>query len=116
MSNVQRMSYIAERREEEKERRRAEILDAARRLCGGTEDDFRACLYAPEMRDPDLIIRTGGERRLSNFLLWQSAYAELVFTPVMWPDFNASDLGAAVAEFHSRERRFGAVPAIQPRS
>jgi undecaprenyl diphosphate synthase len=58
------------------------------------------------------LIRTGGEQRLSDFLLWEAAYAELVFTPVMWPDFRASDLAAAVAEFHSRERRFGAVPKV----
>ena len=61
--------------------------------------------------DVDLLIRTGGEQRLSDFLLWESAYAELVFTPRMWPDFRGTDLAAAVAEFHRRERRFGAVPA-----
>jgi|SRR5579864_2772851 len=83
------------------------ILKAARRLKNkATRDDFAACLGG---LDVDLLIRTGGEKRLSDFLLWECAYAELVFTPVMWPDFNASDLGAAVAEFHSRERRFGAV-------
>jgi undecaprenyl diphosphate synthase len=58
------------------------------------------------------LIRTGGEQRLSDFLLWEAAYAELVFTPVMWPDFKASDLAAAVDEFNSRERRFGAVPKV----
>jgi undecaprenyl diphosphate synthase len=62
-------------------------------------------------QDVDLLIRTGGEKRLSDFLLWECAYAELVFTPVMWPDFSESDLAAAIAEFRSRERRFGAVPA-----
>jgi undecaprenyl diphosphate synthase len=60
--------------------------------------------------DVDVLIRTGGEQRLSDFLLWECAYAELIFTPLMWPDFTASDLAAAVAEFHSRERRFGALP------
>jgi len=60
--------------------------------------------------DVDLLIRTGGEQRLSDFLLWECAYAELLFTPVMWPDFGATDLAAAINEFHSRERRFGALP------
>ena len=84
------------------------ILDAAKKLKGkATRDAFSAALGAS---DVDLVIRTGGEKRLSDFLLWECAYAELIFTPVMWPDFNASDLSAAVAEFHSRERRFGAVP------
>jgi undecaprenyl diphosphate synthase len=88
---------------------RSAILKAARKLKSkGTREDFAAALGGP---DVDLLIRTGGEKRLSDFLLWECAYAELVFTPVMWPDFNSSDLGAAVAEFHSRERRFGAVPA-----
>jgi undecaprenyl diphosphate synthase len=59
------------------------------------------------MPDPDLIIRTSGEQRLSNFLLWQAAYAEFVFTEVLWPDFGAADLARAVAEFHRRERRYG---------
>ena len=86
---------------------RAEILDAARRLRGDSEDDFRSCLYAPGMRDPDLIIRTGGERRLSNFLLWQSAYSELIFSDTLWPDFSRAHLEAALAEFGSRRRRFG---------
>ena len=86
---------------------RAEILDAARRLRGDTEEEFRACLYAPDMHDPDLIIRTGGERRLSNFLLWQSAYSELVFSDELWPDFTRADLERALAEFGARQRRFG---------
>ena len=60
----------------------------------------------------DLLIRTGGERRLSDFLLWESAYAELVFSRTMWPDFDGADLAAAVREFHGRERRFGAVPQV----
>jgi undecaprenyl diphosphate synthase len=88
---------------------RSAILKAARKLkSNSTRDDFAAALGG---LDVDLLIRTGGEKRLSDFLLWECAYAELVFTPVMWPDFSASDLGAAVSEFHSRERRFGAVPA-----
>jgi undecaprenyl diphosphate synthase len=84
------------------------ILKAARKLKStASRDHFTTALGG---LDVDLLIRTGGEKRLSDFLLWECAYAELVFTPVMWPDFNASNLGAAVAEFHSRERRFGAVP------
>jgi undecaprenyl diphosphate synthase len=86
---------------------RAEILDAARRLQGDTDEDFRACLYAPEMHDPDVIIRTGGERRLSNFLLWQAAYAELVFSDELWPDFTRLHLEAALNEFRERRRHFG---------
>jgi undecaprenyl diphosphate synthase len=65
--------------------------------------------------DVDLLVRTGGEQRLSDFLLWECAYAELYFTPAMWPDFGAADLAAAVAEFHARERRFGALPAAVSR-
>jgi undecaprenyl diphosphate synthase len=87
---------------------RAELVDAARRFEGGDEDDFAKLLYAPEMNDPDILIRTSGERRLSNFLLWQSAYSELIFSDVLWPDFSKSDLAAAIEEFASRERRFGA--------
>jgi undecaprenyl diphosphate synthase len=87
---------------------RAEILDAARRFQGGTEEDFRACLYAPEMHDPDLIIRTSGEQRLSNYLLWQSAYAELIFRDELWPDFSRDALRESLAEFSQRRRRFGA--------
>jgi undecaprenyl diphosphate synthase len=86
---------------------RAEILDAALRFTGGDEEDFRACLYAPEMHDPDLIIRTSGERRLSNYLLWQSAYAELVFRDELWPDFSRQALEESLAEFAERRRRFG---------
>jgi undecaprenyl diphosphate synthase len=87
---------------------RAEIVDAARRFEGGDEDDFAKLLYAPEMNDPDILIRTSGERRLSNYLLWQSAYSELVFSETLWPDFSKADLAAALEEFASRERRFGA--------
>jgi undecaprenyl diphosphate synthase len=86
---------------------RAEILDAARRFSGDTEEEFRACLYAPEMHDPDLIIRTSGERRLSNYLLWQSAYSELVFREELWPDFTREALEQSLAEFAERRRRFG---------
>ena len=86
---------------------RAEILDAAARYHGGGEEAFRALLYAPEMHDPDLIIRTSGEQRLSNYLLWQSAYSELYFTDVLWPDFSRGDFEAALAEYEARRRRFG---------
>jgi undecaprenyl diphosphate synthase len=86
---------------------RAEIVDAARRMQGNTEEEFRSALYAPDMRDPDLIIRTGGERRLSNFLLWQSAYSELVFSEKLWPDFTRADFELALSEFSVRRRRFG---------
>jgi undecaprenyl diphosphate synthase len=86
---------------------RAEIVDAARRFTGGSEEEFRACLYAPEMHDPDIIIRTSGERRLSNYLLWQSAYSELVFREELWPDFTRAALEESLAEFAERRRRFG---------
>jgi len=87
---------------------RAEILDAAARFQGGGEEEFGRLLYAPDMSEPDLLIRTSGERRLSNFLLWQCAYSELIFSDVLWPDFDRSELEAALAEFTERERRFGA--------
>src|SRR4051812_21836167 len=87
---------------------RAEILDAARRFEGGDEEDFAKLLYAPEMNEPELLIRTSGEHRLSNYLLWQSAYSELVFSDVLWPDFDYDELAAALEEYASRERRFGA--------
>ncbi len=88
------------------------IVAAARRLRNNaSRESFSAALGGPDgAPDVDLLIRTGGEQRLSDFLLWECAYAELVFTPRMWPDFDASDLKAAVADFHSRERRFGTVP------
>jgi undecaprenyl diphosphate synthase len=86
---------------------RAEIVDAARAFTGGAEEDFRRLLYAPEMHDPDLIIRTSGERRLSNYLLWQSAYSELVFREELWPDFTRTALEESLAEFAARRRRFG---------
>jgi undecaprenyl diphosphate synthase len=86
---------------------RAEVLDAARRYQGGGEEEFRALLYAPDMHDPELIIRTSGERRLSNFLLWQGAYSELVFREELWPDFDRGAFEAALAEYAERTRRFG---------
>lgn len=87
---------------------RAEIVDAAREFKGGSDDEFRRHLYAPEMHDPDLLIRTSGERRLSNYLLWQCAYSELVFREELWPDFGRKDLEECLAEFEARQRRFGA--------
>jgi undecaprenyl diphosphate synthase len=86
---------------------RAEIIDAARRFEGTDEAQFRTCLYDREMHDPDVVIRTGGERRLSNFLLWQSAYAELVFRDELWPDFTRQAFVESLEEFRSRKRRFG---------
>ena len=86
---------------------RAEIVDAAARFQGGSEEDFAKLLYAPEMHDPELLIRTSGEQRLSNYLLWQSAYSELHFTDVLWPDFSRADLEAALAAYAARSRRFG---------
>ncbi len=87
---------------------RSEIVDAAARFEGGDEDEFRRHLYAPDMHDPDLLIRTSGERRLSNYLLWQCAYSELVFADELWPDFDRAAFEAALREFESRQRRFGA--------
>ena len=86
---------------------RQEILDAAARYGGGGEQAFRALLYAPDMHDPDLVIRTSGEERLSNFLLWQSAYSELVFVDELWPDFTAEAFERALGAFTVRARRFG---------
>jgi len=93
---------------------RAELVDAARRLLeigsdpdGLDEAALAACLYEPEMPDPDLVIRTSGERRISNFLLWQSAYAEYVFTETLWPDFGPEELRTAIEEYARRRRRFG---------
>jgi undecaprenyl diphosphate synthase len=95
------------------------MLRAAKTLSGVddiTREEFADALgqvdhWTGPRRDVDLLIRTGGEQRLSDFLLWECAYAELYFTDRRWPDFTASDLEQAVAEFHSRERRFGTVPA-----
>jgi undecaprenyl diphosphate synthase len=84
------------------------ILAAAHALKGRATREKVSQALGP---DVDLLIRTGGEQRLSDFMLWECAYAELLFTPVMWPDFGAANLAAAVAEFHSRERRFGALPS-----
>ena len=91
---------------------RQEILDAARRFaaeCGpeAGEAEFAQFLYGPDLRDPELVIRTSGEQRLSNFLLWQSAYAELYFSPKLWPDFGPEELHAALAHYAGRQRRFG---------
>ena len=99
---------------------RAELVDAigaiAREVAAGRLDPariddktVRRHLYAPDMPDPDLLVRTSGEYRISNYLLWELAYSELVFTDVLWPDFRRADLFEAVAEFQRRERRFGAV-------
>ncbi len=86
---------------------RQEILDAAAQYQGGGEDAFRGLLYAPDMHDPDVVIRTSGEERLSNFLLWQSAYSELVFAAELWPDFTAEAFERALGAFEQRARRFG---------
>jgi undecaprenyl diphosphate synthase len=87
---------------------RAEIVDAARRFESGDEGDFAALLYAPDMSDPDVLVRTSGEERTSNFLLWQCAYSELVFVDVLWPDFGKEHLQGVLDEFAARQRRFGA--------
>jgi undecaprenyl diphosphate synthase len=87
---------------------RAEIVDAARNFTGSSEEDFRSLLYAPEMHDPDLLIRTSGEQRISNYLLWQCAYSELVFRDELWPEFSREALQACLQEYDSRQRRFGA--------
>ncbi len=86
---------------------RAEIVDAARSFEGSSEEEFRRNLYAPEMHDPDLLIRTSGERRISNYLLWQCAYSELVFRDELWPDFTRESLEQCLREFEARQRRFG---------
>lgn len=86
---------------------RAEIVDAARSFTGKTEEEFRSHLYAPDMHDPDLLIRTSGERRISNYLLWQLAYAEFVFRDELWPDFTREAFAASLDEYADRRRRFG---------
>jgi len=101
---------------------RREIANAAQRLAREvaegrrdpatiTEDVLAGYLDAPDIPDPDLIIRTSGEQRLSNFLMWQAAYSELVFVPVLWPDFDKAALESAIAEYATRERRFGGLVA-----
>ena len=97
---------------------RTEIAFAARRIAEDVasgvldpsevdEGAIAARLYRPDMPDPDLLIRTSGEQRISNYLLWESAYAEFVFTPVLWPDFDRAELARCVAEYQHRDRRFG---------
>jgi len=86
---------------------RAEILHAAERYKGGGEEEFGRHLYAPDLKDPELIIRTGGELRLSNFLLWEAAYSELYFSERLWPDFDRDEFERALDDFSSREYRFG---------
>jgi undecaprenyl diphosphate synthase len=86
---------------------RAEIVDAARTFEGSSEEEFRAHLYAPDMHDPDLLIRTSGEQRISNYLLWQCAYSELVFAEELWPDFDRAAFEVSLATFTERKRRFG---------
>jgi undecaprenyl diphosphate synthase len=87
---------------------RAEIVDAARSFQGSSEEEFREHLYASEMHDPDLLIRTSGEQRLSNYLLWQCAYSELIFREELWPDFTREAFEQSLREFEARQRRFGA--------
>jgi undecaprenyl diphosphate synthase len=86
---------------------RAEIVDAARTFQGETEEEFRRHLYAPDMHDPDLLIRTSGELRISNYLIWQLAYAEFVFRDELWPDFSREAFVASLEEYAARGRRFG---------
>jgi undecaprenyl diphosphate synthase len=86
---------------------RAEIVDAARTFTGENEEEFRRLLYAPDMHDPDLLIRTSGEQRLSNYLLWQCAYSEFVFRDELWPDFTREAFEASLDEYAARRRRFG---------
>jgi undecaprenyl diphosphate synthase len=99
---------------------REEILDAARALAEKAsrgeidpaaidEQAFRSCMYQPDVPDPELLIRTGGDQRISNYLLWQIAYTELYVTPTLWPDFDKDGLLEAIEEYHTRQRRFGKV-------
>jgi undecaprenyl diphosphate synthase len=98
---------------------RAELIDAVRRLVAervpaeAVDEQAIACrLYHPDVPDPDLIIRTAGEKRMSNFLLWQSAYSELYVTDTLWPDFDVPDLKAALLDYQARQRRFGGRPQV----
>jgi undecaprenyl diphosphate synthase len=93
---------------------RNELVEAVRKIAASglqpsdiSEEIISSNLFCPGVPDPDLVIRTGGEMRLSNFLLWQSAYTEIYFTPVLWPDFNKKELGKALESYASRQRRFG---------
>ena len=86
---------------------RTEIVEAARRFEGETEEEFAQLLYAPEMHDPDLLIRTSGEQRISNYLLWQCAYSEFVFRDELWPEFTREAFRATLDEFEARQRRYG---------
>jgi undecaprenyl diphosphate synthase len=93
---------------------RAEIIEAVRRIAASglkpseiDEKVFRSFLYVPDLPDVDLVVRTGGEMRISNLLIWQTAYSEYYFTPVLWPDFNVPELKKALSEFSRRKRRFG---------
>jgi undecaprenyl diphosphate synthase len=86
---------------------RTEIVEAARDFEGETEEEFRRHLYAPEMHDPDLLIRTSGEQRISNYLLWQCAYSEFVFREELWPDFGREAFRASLDEYEARQRRYG---------
>lgn len=90
-----------------------EVADGKRDAASITSDEFGKCLDASDIPDPDLVIRTSGEQRLSNFLLWQAAYSELVFVPVHWPDFDRAALEGAIAEYRGRERRFGGLVAVK---
>lgn len=96
---------------------RSEIVEAVRRLLSDdvspkdvTEETLGRRLYLPEVPDPDLMVRTGGDQRLSNFLIWQAAYAELYFTPTLWPDFDDAEVERAMEAFRGRQRRFGKLP------
>jgi undecaprenyl diphosphate synthase len=95
---------------------RDEILAAAERYRGGGEAEFASLLRAPEMHDPDLVIRTSGERRISNFLLWQSAYSELIFRDELWPDFDRAAFEECLTEYASRQRRFGGRATLNGRA